>query len=120
MKKFVVKRYNYVESEVMEKEMNELAGMGYFPKEIELENSENRVDATIIYERGEIPKEDKEIVTTQYETLEYYRKVLEALKEEINSMKFGFDRGIDKTFIHHYDQAMELIDKIGELDKLNK
>lgn len=49
--KFIVKRYVITSAQDMENDMNDLYNKGYYPKEIKLDNYQDKVDATIIYER---------------------------------------------------------------------
>lgn len=50
MKKFIVKRYDMSLPGEMTKDMNEKYEEGYYPKEIKLDDYQNYVDATVIYE----------------------------------------------------------------------
>lgn len=48
--KFIVKRYDMTLAEDLQKDMNKLYEKGYYPKEIKLDDYQNYVNATIIYE----------------------------------------------------------------------
>ncbi|MFD1206671.1 hypothetical protein ACFQ38_16360 [Sporosarcina contaminans] len=48
-KKFLIRRYN-CKPEEMEVDMNDLYNEGYYPKEIKLDDYQDMVDATVIYE----------------------------------------------------------------------
>ncbi len=48
--RFIIKRYVLVWAEDMQEDMNNLYEEGYYPKEINLSDYQNKVDATVIYE----------------------------------------------------------------------